>query len=282
MQPVSVFAHAAHERAGSPVTATAARLLLYLALMLAIGDVGAQWAQGARWRARAEAITRRAMLAWLAALAALLTLFVAQFVALELSPTVDEVAMLARQTAWGRGWLTLAGCAVTGAVLTLARATLALRLVVALAMAIAMGGLGHAAADDVQWLSRTIDATHVMAVGLWLGTLWCLRNATTADWSRLSAIATIGAPLAVASGVGSALRRVGGASLGQIIDSDYGRLLVLKLAIVVIILALGARHRRDVRAHRAPGPASVRTELMLAFATLAVTAVLTGTAPPGE
>ena len=262
--------------------ATIARLLLYLAVLLAVGDAGAQWAQGAPWRARAGAITRRALHTWLAALVALLLLFVAQFLALELSPTVDEVAMLARQTAWGRGWLLLSGVAVAGTVLTLVRASLALRLFAALVLAVAMGGLGHAAADDAPWLARTLDATHVIAVGAWLGTLWCLRNATTADWARVSVIATFGAPIAVVSGIGMGWRRLSEATLAQVIDGDYGRLLALKLAIVAIILTFGARHRRDVRAQRAPAPGSVRMELALAFVTLAVTAVLTGTAPPGE
>jgi putative copper resistance protein D len=72
------------------------------------------------------------------------------------------------------------------------------------------------------------------------------------------------------------------ASISDIVSSDYGRLLLAKTLIVLGILALGARHRRNVIAQAAPSRGSVRTELALAALVLIVTAVLTGTAPPGE
>jgi putative copper export protein len=180
--------------------------------------------------------------------------------------------------------LLLAAVALTGVVATVARTTLVMRAAVAVAFAIAMGGLGHAAADDsAQLLSRVFDAAHVVTVGVWLGGLLCLGpNLTPTSWLRFSRVAVFAAPLAVLSGVGSALRRVSGGSISQIVGGDYGRLLAVKLALVALILLVGAWHRRQLRARGVPTVTSVRFELVLALMVLGVTAALTGTAPPGE
>ncbi|MEQ1689931.1 MAG: CopD family protein [Gemmatimonas sp.] len=265
--------------------AVVARLLLYLAAMMVLGDACARWVRGEAWHSRpASRDGNGPVFAWLAALIALSLLFVLQFLALELAPTVSDVAMLARQTAWGNGWLMLAGCAMVGVIGGVARAPLTGRFLIAIAFAIAMGGLGHAAADDLApWTSRALDATHVVATGVWLGTLFSLgRSPALPVWERFSRLAVIAAPLSVLSGTGSALLRLRDASLTQVIASDYGRLLSAKLVIVAVILAVGARHRRQLLARREPTVASVRFELLLALAVLGVTAVLTATAPPGE
>lgn len=265
--------------------AVIARLLLYVAAMTVLGDVCARRVRGEAWRARPESRNDNGpVLAWLAALIALSLLFVLQFLALELAPTVSDVAMLARQTAWGNGWMMLAGCAMVGVISAVARAPLTWRFVIAVAFAIAMGGLGHAAADDLApWTSRALDATHVVAIGVWLGTLLCLGpHPALSAWERFSRLAVIAAPLSVLSGIGSALLRLRDASLTQIIASDYGRLLGAKVLMAAVILALGARHRRQLLARHEPAKASVRFEILLALAVLGVTAVLTATAPPGE
>ena len=71
--------------------ANVARLLLYVGVMLAIGDVCAQWARAAHWTSRIPADEqRRPVLAWLAIMTAALLLFIAQFLALELAPTATN------------------------------------------------------------------------------------------------------------------------------------------------------------------------------------------------
>ena len=273
--------------------ATVARVLLYLGVMVTIGDVGAQWVRRDAWTARpAPAERLRPVLAWLAVMTALLLLFVAQFLALELAPTASDVALLVRQTAWGNGWMLLAACALAGTLAAVVRAPLAVRAVIVLLTGAAMGGLGHAAADDAApWLSRALDALHVLGVGAWLGTLFCLWRvpapATEAaraltSWARFSGLAVAAAPLSVLSGVGSTFRRVNAATIAQMVASDYGRLLGAKIGLVLLIVALGARHRRQLQARAVPTTASVRLELLLALAVLGLTAVLTATAPPGE
>src|SRR6187402_694384 len=233
--------------------AIAARLLLYAGVMLAIGDVCAQWVREDGWTSRLQPDEmRRPVLAWLAIMTALLLLFVVQFVALELSPTITDVALLVRQTTWGQGWMVLAACSLAGMCASIIRAPLMARAAIALLLGSAMGGLGHAAADEAApLLSRALDALHVLGVGAWLGTLFCLSRspatlALPGSWSRFSRFAVVAAPMAVLSGAGSALRRVSTASIPEIAASDYGLLLAGKIAIVLLILVLGARHRRQL------------------------------------
>jgi putative copper export protein len=265
--------------------AVIARVLLYSGAVIAIGDVVAQWVRGGGWHSRGEVERRpRALVAWLLILAALLLLFVAQFLALELAPTAADVAMLIRQTAWGNGWLMLAASAFVGVIAAITRAALVVRAILVSIFALSMGGLGHAAADELApMLSRALDLLHVLGIGAWIGGLLCLGRTVSAEsWAAFSRLATIAAPVTVFTGVGSAFRRVGVATVPDILASDYGRLLGAKLAIVLVILGIGAWHRRAVLRRGTPSSTSVRFELLLACVVLVVTAVLTGTAPPDE
>src|SRR5215203_834214 len=113
--------------------ANTARLLLYAGVLLAIGDVCAQWARGDKWTARVSADEqRRPLLAWLAIMTAVLVLFIAQFIALELAPTVTDVGLLVRQTTWGQGWMLLAACSLAGMFARIVRAPLLPRAAIAL------------------------------------------------------------------------------------------------------------------------------------------------------
>lgn len=263
--------------------AVAARFLLYVGVLVAIGEVGLAWSRADSWRAPPEERTRTYVVAaWCSVLFALLLMFAVQFVALELAPNAADVAMLVRQTTWGHGWSLLAACAVVGAIATVVRARLAVRAAVALGIAMAMGGLGHAAADEVPALSRTLDALHVLAIGTWLGTLLLIdRSPTLALWTRFSQLASVAAPLTVVSGLGASLRHFWGIAPGVILASAYGQALLWKIAVVAGVLLLGAWHRRRVQAQQVPSLMSVRVELGLTLWALTITAVLTGLAPPG-
>ena len=262
-----------------------ARLLLYAGVLVGTGVPFARWCRGHAWAARADAPAMRTLLiAWLAVIMSLAVMLSAQLSALELTASRADLLLLVQQTAWGRGWRTMALLSLAATALTIVRAPHVLLLVIALAFGASTGGIGHAAADaDLPIFSRTLDAMHVWSVSLWIGALWCLRSdVSVSAWQRFSQAATICAPLAVLAGVGSALRRAGAAPIPVIQASDYGRLLVLKVLIVGVILIIGAGHRRAVAKGGAPTAKSVNEELLLALFTLAVTAVLTGTAPPGE
>jgi putative copper export protein len=220
---------------------------------------------------------------WCALLGAIVLLFAAQFLALELALTRADVMMLVRDTAWGRGWAMLAASSMAFAMSVLGRAPWMLRASLALLTAISMSGLGHAAADDVPLLARTLDSVHVVGVGAWIGALVLLHAETApAVWRRFSALATIASAAVVLTGVGATWLRLGASSFGAIASSDYGQLLALKVALVVVVLGFGYAHRRAVRGERVPTPRSMQLELTFAAIVLVATAWLTGTSLPGE
>lgn len=231
---------------------------------------------------------------WTGALALILAplaLLMLQQQALELAAA--DLPGLLRETTWGRGWMWLAmACVAAGVALPWRHsrtAAWALRLS-AIGVAVAMGGLGHAAADE-QWplLSRVLDAAHVAGVGAWIGALTLLvlsgvgdGGATAGTWRAFSRTATVMAPIVVLSGVGSAWRRVGASGPAALLASDYGRLLLLKTALVSVVLAVGYTQRRRLGAGGVPVRRVVQREVVLAAVVLAVTAWMTGMEPPGE
>ena len=273
------------------------RLLLYGGAALAIGRGTLTVLAHEVHEASADPRAVRVSL-WLAALAlvvAPLALLLMQQQALEL--TTAELPGLLRDTTWGRGWLPLAiSCLLSALLLLMPRSRAGTRasswalLLVALGVAAAMGGLGHAAADD-QWplASRLFDALHVVGVGAWIGglVLMLLASAGTAvpsasEWRAFSRIATVMAPVVLLSGVGSAWRRVGGSEPTAILASDYGKLLLIKIVLALAVMAMGFTQRRRIAAGQTPSRTVVLREVVLAAVVLAATAWMTGTEPPGE
>ncbi len=277
--------------------AAMARWLLYAGALVAVGRgtvafLDPEWKAGARSVHDTVGPRMVARLAAVALLAAVSLLLWGQLTALEM--TRADIPVLLGQTSWGLGWSQLAGASALAAVallLPMGRTTSLLLLMAALGVAVAMGGLGHAAADE-QWPigARLLDAMHVAAMGAWLGGLLCtvlivrvpafpLRHAA---WRTFSRTATVMAPVTLASGVGSAARVLLGTAPNAILASDYGRLLVLKTALAAAILFIGAGERRRIANGKTPESRRVGVELGIAGAVLLVTALLTGTEPPGE
>ncbi|HET6834706.1 MAG TPA: FixH family protein [Acidimicrobiales bacterium] len=174
---------------------------------------------------------------------------------------------------------------------------------------------GHAVSGDLVGLAVVTDLVHLSAVSVWLGGLALLLGAVlwpaggVAD-SRAEVIATrfsdvvSGAVMViVASGVVQAWRQLG--SWNALVDSSYGRLLLVKLGFFALMLAAAAASRSWVRQRArarmaslalSPGPGatrvsssaraplsvlrgSVATEVGLAVAVLAVTAALVNAVP---
>ncbi|MBU6365560.1 MAG: CopD family protein, partial [Gemmatimonadetes bacterium] len=197
------------------------------------------------------------------------------------------------ETGWGKRWLQLALAGAMGAVGVLVpfprwRSTGAP--MTALAVAVAMSGLGHAGADEA-WprLARLVDTGHVLAAGGWLGGLALLcadvakcsnSDIAMARWSWFSGAAMLMAPLTFVTGAGNTLLRLAGAPLAATVASDYGRLLALKGALALGVLALGWASHRRVRRGATPAARALRAELLLALAVFAATAVLTRSEPP--
>lgn len=222
-----------------------------------------------------------------------------QLVALEL-PFADASTVIA-ETAWGRGWQGVGiTAALTAAVLAAhllhrpsrtvrARGLTIALAVFAMALSIAMGALGHPAAD-ANWpvTARVVDAVHVLAMGGWIGGLlvtWAaVRDGPSAwamaAWRAFSRAATVLAPLTLFSGVAGSALRLTEAMWPAALGTEYVRLLIVKSVLVLLVLAYGARQRQRVHRAQRPPSSAVVQEAALAMGVLLVTAILTGTEPP--
>lgn len=165
----------------------------------------------------------------------------------------------------------------------------------------ALGGLaacaslalsGHGAAMGAG--AQTMLALHAMTAAYWLGSLAPLlrivRTRSAGDAAvlvrRFSNIAIPTVLFLLATGLGTALTRLD--EPAALTGSDYGRLLLLKLAFVALLLATAAVNRwrwtPAVASGKRDGAAAlarnIRLELALGCALLLVTAVLAHTPPP--
>lgn len=220
----------------------------------------------------------------------------------------DRLALLLTGTLWGWGWLLQAvGSLATVAALVAARRGsrkgwwVAGGSAVALAFTPALSG--HAAAvEGPGALAILADGLHVLAAGGWLGTLLVLLvvgvrrtlrgdDDASADGVPLaplveafSAAALVFASILVVTGVVSAWLHL--PSVPALWRSDYGRILLLKLAVLVPVFATGAYNWLRVRPalEKGAGAAPLRrsgwTELAVAVLVLLVTAVLVATPTP--
>ncbi len=102
---------------------------------------------------------------------------------------------------------------------------------------------GHAGAHG--WTPAVVEGVHLLAASAWLGGLVqfsCLaRQDLPAASARFRLLATASVVLLLATGFSAALLHI--QSLSALVDSDYGRVLLLKLAAVAVLLAVAASNR---------------------------------------
>jgi putative copper export protein/methionine-rich copper-binding protein CopC len=232
------------------------------------------------------------------------------------------LSLMITDTSWGRGWLLQAFLfAVLGAAIAYARPPrdrIALFLAVPSAAGLAAipALTGHAAGERGAGLIVLNDALHVIAAGAWLGTLALLMlaalplilrrstaaqnvtnatnatnenatlatNAVTAAIERFSRLALMAAALLVLTGVINSLLHL--RAVADLTGTPYGRVLLVKLGLFLLVVAAGFVNWRIVRPAlaRTDGTRRLRlsagVELALALLVLLATAVLTGTARP--
>jgi copper transport protein len=193
----------------------------------------------------------------------------------------------------------------TGALLALAvvkrRAPSGALLWVALLAAVAPALMGHAVAAPNAVLSVATDITHVLAAAAWVGgvaaiALAGLPAATRAEPSQragaalallggFSRVALMSAALLVLTGVIAAWINL--SSLGDLIGTGYGRMLLVKIGLVVAMALLGALNWRRLGPACATGAvAPVRTSALMEVGVGALvilaTAILVATALPSD
>jgi copper transport protein len=287
--------------AGSP-TFVAVRWLTYAVIMVAIGAIGFRFVVLSALRrsvlagadavfavaaSRAAAIARGALgFLILAAGARLL----AQATALGVNgdETGGMMSSLVLGTLWGRAWLLQVAVAVAGMVAFHAArrgsangwaAAAGLALLLALSQALS----GHAAAvERLTAVAVVTDTVHLLAVSLWLGTLLFVVGLGVPEATRtdpvtapttiaamvgaFSPAALIAAGVVVLSGTLSAVFQL--YSLTALWASDYGRMLLLKICIVLLVMGFGAYNWQRVK----PRLAAVGSEQLRRSATLELAA----------
>ena len=223
----------------------------------------------------------------------------------------SELSLLVGSTTWGQAW---AWQAVFGIIALFAfiaagnrskKFSSTLWILAGLAvfvLALTPAFSGHAYGSERWTVALVIgDFVHVMAAGVWLGTLFVITGTVVVAKGRgvhvpkadlIGWIASF-SPLALASaaaiGVTGLLASwVHVDQISSMWTSPYGQRLSLKLAVLLIVLGFGAFHWKRaqdrVQASHGSGrlPLTVAIELVGGLAILFVTAVLVATPMPGE
>jgi hypothetical protein len=140
---------------------------------------------------------------------------------------------------------------------------------------------GHVATQSPV-LGAALVAVHLAAAGIWLFAIAAsLCSTRVIQTLRLLSPYAIGAAIAVGlTGVASATLELSTAT--QLVATDYGRILLAKLAAFLLLAAAGAWHwrRRAVGAAPVEVRRPVRLEALVAAGALVVATVLSATAPP--
>lgn len=154
--------------------------------------------------------------------------------------------------------------------------------------------------SDIRWFAVATDLIHIITATIWVGgisylliaTVHTLRSRDEPSRTSLLQLATRFAPLAifattvlVASGIVSSLMQV---SIPEALNTPYGRVLGVKVMLLVVLIALAIRNNRAVAKTKtantdAPSTRSlgrfIAIELGVAFAVLLATAGLASLEP---
>jgi len=288
------------------------RALLFAGIMGMIGALLAVWRLAPAFDqadARHEADRRARSLFRLAA--ALTSLAIAARLVQQAAAFADTpaewpttVSLVVTQTTWGIGWVVQALALPVAAFLepgggrhAPVRAWLLGLVLVALAATPALSG--HAVgAPRLSSLAVVLDATHVLAASAWIGTLATLAivalplarrtgsEATLRLLARFSPIALTSAALLAATGLFASWLHL--ESIGALLKTEYGQMLLRKLVLLAGVVAAGAYNWKVATPRLAAGGdgaelrRSVAIELALAVAVVAMTAVLVATPLPAE
>ena len=163
-----------------------------------------------------------------------------------------------RQTRFGHWWLARSAALFSliglESLRRMPRPRIAIWVLLAL-LVLARSATNHGGDQGVSWL-LAIDTLHLYAAGLWTGTLFAatvalfprMQNSEPVEralvFERLSRLSGYAVMVLLTTGVWIAHKEVG--SWMALWSTSYGRVLDLKLALIALMLALGA-HNRYVR-----------------------------------
>ncbi len=175
---------------------------------------------------------------------------------------------------------------------SLARLAPGVQALAGLSVAATLGWAGHSSTLRGGWVAAGIHAVHVLAAGAWVGGLILLvAIARNQPAEAGPAVARFG-PLAIASvlvltAAGITLTVWNADSPGRTLDTVWGRALAVKLVLVALALAAGARNRWMLRGRLAVEPGSARrlvergvgVEIALVAGVVAATSLLSAARP---
>ena len=285
----------------------AGRWSVYLPLLLVYGVLGLRMlvaVRGAALSVRDPRVALERLGCWssLLLLAALLLRCVFQSVEVwghVEGLSFESLRTVAIESRWGMRWQWQAAAAASttlGMFIALRHPVLggALAWVGAFGVAAALPITGHAYGDVLAWTAQSV---HIVAAGIWVGTLVVVllmplgfggtsRGEATSIrryWLRAFApLAIAGASLLVASGALLAVRYV--PSWETLWTVPYGQILLVKVGLSLFVLGCGAANSVTMHfrpdSHTAPLPRRVMAEVVFAVLVLAATGVLTSTAQP--
>jgi copper transport protein len=151
---------------------------------------------------------------------------------------------------------------------------------------------GHAATAPPQWLSRPLVFVHGVSVAYWVGALAplaAMARRRSSDLLRALRLFSAGAVWVVGlvALTGLTLAVIQLQSFSALLDANYGIILLIKLALVIVLLGFAALNRFVVTPALAADPGdthplfgSVLVELVLVIAILAAVAGWRFTPPP--
>jgi putative copper export protein len=286
--------------------------LLFGALVFTIGSCAGRWLLVPRVRPAISGFlaTEAARLGLLGASLlplAIALVFVRQLLEFHdpFAPWSEDAAFLLTGTRWGDSWLMAAvGSIVALLAFVAARAGARIGWLVATPMVVGLSTFpaftGHAAgAGSLREVMLTADTLHVLSAGGWLGglafILWAERRFRRVEEGGtllpelvplFSPVAVVGVTALLITGSLSGWVQVG--TLGALVSTTYGRMLLLKVSLVGVVLGLGAlnwrrltpRLRSPEGAHALRRAASI--ELLIGQIVLLVTAILVRTSPLGH
>jgi len=168
-------------------------------------------------------------------------------------------------------WLNAVGLATLGIVLTFSAS-------------------GHASARPWAALLVALDAVHLSAIGVWIGTLLAAvvvghevfdtgeDDDANQHLSRLSRVFTWAMPVVVLTGSVQAWMLIEDRS--GVFDTTYGRALLAKVGLVILAVAIGTGIRRRLtQGNTGALKRALRSEALVAIVVLGLAAVMVSTSP---